>query len=78
MSVLDELEGKQEQRIDPDANPLLSERDEDFTDALIEGVCKEQPGDQSTKNSQDGKLNTGSIEEDGKKVRTRRRRRGIY
>lgn len=30
---------RMKERIDPDANPLLSSYNEDFTDALIEGIC---------------------------------------
>ncbi|SMD44912.1 hypothetical protein SAMN00777080_3549 [Aquiflexum balticum DSM 16537] len=75
---MDKLEGKQERRIDPDANPLLSVHDEEFTDALIEGVCKEEPKDQTKEKSLDGNLKSGHSEEDEKKVRVRRKRRGIH
>lgn len=78
MSVLDELEGKQERRIDPDANPLLSGRDDEFTDALIEGVCKKEPKDQIEEKSQDGNLKTGKSVDEGKKILGRRKRRGIH
>ncbi|WP_373524153.1 hypothetical protein [Aquiflexum sp.] len=78
MSILDKLEGKQEHRIDPDANPLLSVHDEEFTDALIEGVCKEESKDQTEEKSQDGKMKTGQSVDEGKKVRVKRKRRGIH
>ncbi|WP_194975867.1 hypothetical protein [Aquiflexum lacus] len=78
MSTLDKLEGKQEHRIDPDANPLLSVHDEEFTDALIEGVCKEEPKDQTEEKSLDGNLKSGQSEDEGKKVRVKRKRRGIH